>query len=66
MLIAPIVTRYLYLVECVLLEDRWWGGGEEAHLHAPEVSSHIPTRYRFWKLKPFSLSQACFASITSS
>jgi hypothetical protein len=30
------------------------------------VPRHIPTRYRFWKLKPFSLSQACFASITSS
>lgn len=26
----------------------------------------VPMRYRFWKLKPLSLSQACFASITSS
>lgn len=27
---------------------------------------HLPTRYRLWKLKPLSLSQACFASVTSS
>ena len=27
---------------------------------------NVPTRYRFWKLNPFNLSHACFASITSS
>lgn len=30
------------------------------------MENDVPTRYRFWKLNPFNLSQAVLESVTSS
>lgn len=39
---------------------------QESSIGIEARSADVPTRYRFWKLNPFNLSQAVLESVTSS